>query len=167
VRAARPDAWLMVDANQGFTPAGLQALLPSLIEARVALIEQPFPVGLESDLQGLECPIPIAADESVQGFDDLAALVGRFDVINIKLDKCGGLTQALAMVKKSRALGFKVMVGNMMGTSLSLAPAYLVGQLCDVVDLDGALFLTADREPPMTYFGGVATCPPGLWGHPG
>src|SRR5579872_999559 len=166
VRLARPDVWLMVDANQGFTLSTLRVLLPRLVEAGVSLIEQPLPVGRESELDGLRSPIPIVADESVQGLDDLAPLAGRFDVINIKLDKCGGLTDALAMVEESRALGFKLMVGNMMGTSLSLAPAYLVGQLCDFVDLDGALFVLADREPPVTYSGGLVTCPEGLWGHP-
>jgi L-alanine-DL-glutamate epimerase-like enolase superfamily enzyme len=166
VRAARPDVWLMVDANQGFTLARFQVLLPVLVDSRVALIEQPLPVGEERQLRELRCPIPIAADESVQSIDDIAPLVGLCQVINIKLEKCGGLTQALAMVRESRALGFKVMIGNMMGTSLSLAPAYLVGQLCDYVDLDAGLFLSGDREPPVTYSRGIVTCPAGLWGQP-
>jgi L-Ala-D/L-Glu epimerase len=166
VRKARPDVWLMVDANQGFTRDGFRALLPTLVEERVSLIEQPFRIGREVDLDGLRSPIPIAADESVQGVDDIASLAGYFDVINIKLDKCGGLTEALLMVEECRRLGLEVMVGNMMGTSLSLAPAYLVGQLCDFVDLDGALFLAADRTPCMSYSAGVVTCPTGLWGYP-
>lgn len=166
VRVARPDAWLMVDANQGFTPDGFRGLLPSLVDARVSLIEQPFPVGSEAALDDLRCPIPIAADESVQGVRDIAPLIGRFQVINIKLDKCGGLTDALAMAEESRRLGFKVMVGNMMGTSLSLAPAYLVGQLCDFVDLDGPLFLASDRPAHATYSNGLVTCPTDSWGYP-
>jgi L-alanine-DL-glutamate epimerase-like enolase superfamily enzyme len=166
VRAARPDVWLMIDANQAFTRNSLEALLPHLVRARVALIEQPLLVGHEADLKGLQRPIPIAADESVQGPRDLPALIEYFDIINIKLDKCGGLTHALAMTKECRRLGFRVMVGNTMGTSLSLAPAYLLGQLCDFVDLDGALFLAADREPGVTYSAGMVTCPKQLWGYP-
>jgi L-alanine-DL-glutamate epimerase-like enolase superfamily enzyme len=166
VRTVRPDVWLMIDANQAFTRDSLQALLPELVKARVALIEQPLPVGREADLKGLQCPIPIAADESVQELDDIAPVVGYFDVINIKLDKCGGLTSALAMVRECRKLGFRVMVGNTMGTSLSLAPAYLIGQLCDFADLDGGLFLALDRAPRAMYSAGTVTCPPDLWGYP-
>ena len=117
VRAARSDVWLGVDANQGFTRLFLETLLPVLVEARVELIEQPFKVGDEAQLDGLHSPIPIAADESVQGLADVPGLSGRFDVVNIKLDKCGGLTEALAMAREARQLGLGVMVGNMVGTS--------------------------------------------------
>jgi L-alanine-DL-glutamate epimerase-like enolase superfamily enzyme len=115
VRAARPDVWIMVDANQGFTRDSLARLLPTLQECRIALIEQPFPIGKEDWLDGLERPIPIAADESVQDHTDLARLAGRVDTINIKLDNCCGLTEALSMASQARALGFDRMVGNMSG----------------------------------------------------
>jgi L-alanine-DL-glutamate epimerase-like enolase superfamily enzyme len=166
VRAARSDVWLGVDANQGFTRLFLETLLPVLVEARVELIEQPFKVGDEAQLDGLHSPIPIAADESVQGLADVPGLSGRFDVVNIKLDKCGGLTEALAMAHKARQLGLGVMVGNMVGTSLAMAPAFLVGQLCNVVDLDGPVFLSCDRAWPVRYQHGMITCPERLWGAP-
>lgn len=142
VRAARPDVWLGVDANQGFTPETLATMLPSFVDNGVSLIEQPVARGREADLDTFESPIPLAADESVQDSSDLAGLVGRVDMINIKLDKCGGgLTEAIAMARQSQDMGFDVMVGNMMGTSLAMAPAYLVGQPFQVLDLDGVIFL--------------------------
>jgi L-Ala-D/L-Glu epimerase len=164
VRAARSDVWLGVDANQGFSRAFLERIMPTLVCAGVSLIEQPFRVGDESSLDGLDSPIPIAADESVQGLADLPALMGRFDVVNIKLDKCGGLSEALTMARKCHELGLKTMVGNMLGTSLAMAPAFLVGQLCDVVDLDGPLFLKADRAKAVTYSDGLIDCPDEVWG---
>lgn len=164
VRDARPDVWLGVDANQGFTRDSLERLMPVLLESRVALIEQPFPIGKEALLDGLKSPIPIAADESVQGLDDIAGLVGRCNIINIKLDKCGGLTEALAMTRAARAMGFETMVGNMLGTSLAMAPAFLVGQHCSVVDLDGPVFLQRDRDIPVRYVDGLIDCPDELWG---
>jgi L-alanine-DL-glutamate epimerase-like enolase superfamily enzyme len=164
VRNARTDVWLGVDANQGFTRAFLLQLMPTLIETRVSLIEQPFPVGQEALLDGLQSPIPIAADESVQSLADMPGLAGRFNLVNIKLDKCGGLTEALAMVQAARELGLNTMVGNMIGTSLAMAPAFLVGQLCNVVDLDGPLFLKADRATTADYTGGMIMCPEALWG---
>jgi len=166
VRAARPDVWLGVDANQGFTRTSLIEILPVLVEARVQLIEQPCKVGEESLLDGFDSPIPFAADESVQGLADMQGLVGRFRVMNIKLDKCGGLTEALAMAREAKRLGLDVMVGNMVGTSLAMAPAFLVGQLCEVVDLDGPIFLSKDRPVPVEYSGGMIRCPAGLWGEP-
>jgi len=164
VRATRADAWLGVDANQGFTRASLERLMPVLVEARVALIEQPFPVRQEALLDGLQSPIPIAADESVQGVADIAALSGRCSVINIKLDKCGGLTEGLAMARAARDLGMDPMVGNMLGTSLAMSPAFLVGQLCGVVDLDGPLFLKTDRPDTVQYTDGFISCPRTQWG---
>ncbi len=166
VRKARPDVWLMVDANQGFTRESFARLLPTLVEARVDVVEQPFPVGNEAWLDGLGRPIRLAADESVQDRGDLAMMVGRVDVINIKLDKCGGLTEALAIAADARRLGFKLMVGNMGGSSLAMAPAFVVGQLCDVVDLDGPVSLTADYSPPVVYTDGTIWCPETLWGGP-
>jgi len=164
VRDAMAHAWLGVDANQGFTRRSLEKLMPTLQDAKVALIEQPFPVGQEAQLEGFASPIPIAADESVQGLSDIPRLAGRFNVVNIKLDKCGGLTEALAMVEAARAHGLDTMVGNMMGTSLGMAPAFLVGQLCKVVDLDGPVFLQSDRDNGVDYTDGRITCPAALWG---
>jgi L-alanine-DL-glutamate epimerase-like enolase superfamily enzyme len=164
VRQARPDVWLGVDANQGFTPDSYHALLPTLVTAKVALVEQPFAVGREADLDGLNSPILLAADESVQDRHGIEAMRGRVDVINIKLDKCGGLTEALAMVELIKAAGMKVMVGNMVGTSLSAAPGYVLGQLCDFVDLDGPMFLARDRQPAIYYEDGHIVCPEQVWG---
>jgi len=166
VRAVRPDVWLGVDANQGFTGETLRALLPDLIDARVSLIEQPVAVGADAELEGLASPIALAADESVQGLGDIAALVGRYDVVNIKLDKCGGLTEALLMAREARRLGLKVMVGCMGATSLAMAPAFLLGQICDFADLDAPTFLAADRDPPALYTEGQIWCPEDLWGNP-
>lgn len=166
VRSARPDARLAVDANQGYRRAGLEAALPAFVEAGVCLLEQPLPVGEEQALAGLDSPIPIVADESVLALDDIEALAGIFDVINIKLDKCGGLTEGLAMLRKSRELGLQVMVGNMVGTSLSVGPAFLLGQLCDFVDLDGPIHLAGDRKPSVHYADGYLHCPVEVWGAP-
>ena len=166
VRSARPDVWLGVDANQGFTRESLAGLLPTLIAAEVRLIEQPFKIGQEALLDGLQSPIPIAADESVQSLGDIPKLRGRCSVINIKLDKSGGLTEALQMAREATRCGMDVMVGNMVGTSLSMAPAFLVGQLCKVVDLDGPVFLSQDRATPVLYENGMISCPPDLWGSP-
>jgi L-alanine-DL-glutamate epimerase-like enolase superfamily enzyme len=167
VRQARPDVWLGVDANQGFTPDSYHALLPALVTAGVALVEQPFAVGREADLDGLDSPILLAADESVLDRHGIEAMRGRVGVINIKLDKCGGLTEALAMVALIKAAGMKVMVGNMVGTSLSAAPGYVLGQLCDFVDLDGPMFLARDRQPAIRYEDGHIVCPEQVWGGAG
>lgn len=164
VRAARRDVWLGVDANQGFSLPFLKEVMPVLVEANVSLIEQPFPIGQERLLDDFRSPIPIAADESVQCLEDISGAVGRFQVVNIKLDKCGGLTEGLLMARKARSLGLDVMVGNMMGTSLATAPAFLLGQLCDVVDLDGSIFLKGDRSEAVQFKDGHVTCPPSLWG---
>ena len=164
IRAARPDVWLGVDANQGFTRKDLDPLVDALSANRVSLLEQPLRRGNEADLDGYRCPIPIAADESALGLDDVEGLVGRFQVFNIKLDKCGGLTEALLIAEEARRLGLGVMVGNMVGTSLAMAPAFIVGQHCDVVDLDGPTFLTADRSPACEYRDGTIWCANDVWG---
>ena len=164
VRAARPDVWLGVDANQGFTVDRLPALVDAMVEQHVSLIEQPLARGREADLEGFESAIPLAADESALSLSDVEGLVGRFQVVNVKLDKCGGLTEALLMARRARELGLGVMVGNMVGTSLAMAPACIVGQLCDIVDLDGPLFLKQDREPSVTYRDGCISSPEALWG---
>lgn len=163
VRAARPDVWLGVDANQAFDRTAVEDLLPVLVAERVSLLEQPCRIGAEAELRGLASPIPLAADESVQTAADLEAVRDLFDVVNIKLDKCGGLTEGLAMARRARELGFEVMVGNMIGTSLSCAPAFLVGQMCKVVDLDGPWHLAGDIEPAVSYAEGLLDCPAGLW----
>lgn len=164
VRKLRPDAWIGVDANQGYTLKSLNAAMPTFVEAGVKLVEQPLARGREAELEGFESPIPLAADESVQGAADVPGLVGRFQVVNIKLDKCGGLTEALAMVREARRLGLQVMVGNMMGSSLATAPAFVVAQLCDYVDLDGSVFLAEDRRPGVTYQDGRVHCSSSIWG---
>ena len=164
VRAARPEPWLGVDANQGYAIDTLDQLMPALVDARVSLVEQPVRRGGEAALDGYRSPIPIAADESVLCLAEIPANAKRFNVINIKLDKCGGLTEALAMAHEARQLGLGVMVGNMVGTSLAMAPAFVVGQLCDIVDLDGPIFLAADREPGLVYENGTVWCPRSVWG---
>ena len=164
VREARNDVWISVDANQGFSRPFLEKLLPLLVTANVAMIEQPLPRGEEAQLDGFASPIPIMADESVQSLRDVADMRGRFDGINIKLDKCGGLSEGLAMAVAARKLGLKVMVGNMFGTSLAMAPAFVLGQLCSIVDLDGPIFLQADRENRARYDQGAIVCPSEVWG---
>ena len=164
VRAARPEVWMGVDANQGYGIESLGSLLSVLESANVSLLEQPLKRGREADLTGFKSKIPIAADESVLKLADVAGLVGRFNVVNIKLDKCGGLTEGLAMAYEARRLGLGVMVGNMVGTSLAMAPAFVLGQLCDVVDLDGPIFLAKDRTPSMTYTNGSAWSGEQVWG---
>ena len=166
VRAACPDAWIMVDANQGFTRDSFARLLPALVESRVAVVEQPFPLDSDAWLDGLDSPVLLAADESVQDRGDLAKLVGRVGMINIKLDKCGGLTEALAMASTARELGFRLMVGNMSGSSLAMAPGFVLGQMCDVVDLDGPAFLKRDRAAAVSYEDGRIWCTDDVWGGP-
>lgn len=167
VRAARPDAWLAVDANRSLTPSSLARLVPALKAADVQLIEQPFEPGDDPLLGELDLPILVAADESIQTVADLDRLSRLYQVVNIKLDKCGGLTDGLRLAKRARALGLDVMVGNMLGTSLAMAPAWLVGQYCSIVDLDGPIFLAADRHPSASYHGGFIDCPNALWGGAG
>ena len=166
IREARPDVWLGVDANQGYCIRDLAALVQAMEQQKVSLIEQPLARGSEADLDGFESAIPLAADESVLSLADVPGLVGRFQVVNIKLDKCGGLTEALLMAEEARRLGLGVMVGNMVGTSWAMAPAFIVGQLCDVVDLDGPTFLKQDRVPGVEYRDGQIWCPDEVWGSP-
>ena len=166
VRAARPDAWIGVDANQGYVPDTLVRLLPALVDEGVSLLEQPCRRGFETELDGVDRTVPIAADESILDLDELEERAHLFDVINIKLDKCGGLTEGLMMAQRARELGKRVMVGNMVGTSLAMAPAFLLGQFCDIVDLDGPLFLDHDRKPGVVYADGHVDCPANVWGTP-
>ena len=164
IRQARPDVWLGVDGNQGFQPDDLDPLTAALHDQRVSLLEQPLPRGREAALDGYRSVVPIAGDESILSLRDVSTAVGRFDVINIKLDKCGGLTEALLMAAEARKLGLGVMVGNMIGTSLAMAPAFVLAQLCDIVDLDGPTFLTADRAQPVSYRDGDIWAGPEVWG---
>lgn len=164
VRALRPDVWIGVDANQGFTPDTLDSLLSTLVDCQVRLVEQPFARGAEALLDGLALPIPVAADESCLDLAELETLPGRFDIVNIKLDKCGGLTEGLAMARRAIEIGLGVMVGNMCGSSLAMAPAFLVGQSSQVVDLDGPILLGHDRTLGAIYGGGEIWCPSTLWG---
>jgi L-alanine-DL-glutamate epimerase-like enolase superfamily enzyme len=164
VREARPEVWLGVDANQGYRAEHLPDLLAVLEAQHVSLLEQPLPRGREAGLEGLKSRIPVAGDESILNLVELPAAVGRYNVINIKLDKCGGLTEGLAMAHEARRLGMKVMVGNMVGTSLAMAPGFMLGQLCDIVDLDGPIFLTRDRKPSVSYEDGHIFSGDTVWG---
>ncbi len=165
VRRARPDARLVADANEGWAEADLEALLAVAAQTRIEVVEQPLPAGSDGALARLRHPVPICADESAHASDGLPSLVGRYDAVNIKLDKTGGLTEALAMAQAARASGLKIMVGCMVATSLSMAPALLVAQGADWADLDGPLLLARDRDPGLVIRNGViAPPPPALWG---
>jgi L-Ala-D/L-Glu epimerase len=166
IRAARPDVWLGVDANQGYSIGKLPALVRGLAAQRVLLLEQPLPRGREADLQGFDSVIPLAADESVLSLAELPGAVGRFDVVNIKLDKCGGLTEGLMMAAEAKRLGLDVMVGTMIGTSLATAPAFILAQQCSIVDLDGPTFLEKDRTPAVVYRDGDLFAGDDVWGAP-
>jgi L-alanine-DL-glutamate epimerase-like enolase superfamily enzyme len=165
VRDNAPDSRLIVDANEGWTIEQLAALAPELARLGVALIEQPLPAGQDATLAGFRSPVPLGADESCHGIDGLADLRARYDVVNIKLDKTGGLTGALALKTAAEAAGFGVMVGCMVATSLSMAPAFLLAQGARFVDLDGPLLLARDRDPAIAYDGAwTSPPPPELWG---
>ena len=164
VRSARPDAWLGVDANQGFASADLDRLEAILVEHSVALLEQPTPRGQEHALAGWRPPFPVAADESILDLAELGEKAAYFDVINIKLDKCGGLTEALAMARAARSMGKQVMVGNMGGSTLAMAPGFVLAQLCDVVDLDGPANLADDPLADSIYSEGMVEIPETIWG---
>lgn len=166
VREAREDCWIGVDANQGYDAGDVPALARHLVANRISLLEQPVRRGSEAELDGVARPLPFAADESCVSLAEMGRIAGRFDVVNIKLDKCGGLTEGLAIAARAKALGLSVMVGNMMGTSLSMAPSFVLGQLCDIVDLDGPTFLATDRDPAVEYRGGDVWCPENVWGYP-
>jgi L-alanine-DL-glutamate epimerase-like enolase superfamily enzyme len=165
VRAARPDARLIADANESWTPDMLEPHLAAAATAGVELIEQPLPAGADDALAGISHVIPICADESVHTSADLAALKQRYDAVNIKLDKTGGFTEALVMARAARTHGFKIMMGSMVATSLAIAPAVLLAQGADWVDLDGPLLLARDREPCLLIENGwIAPPTPDLWG---
>ncbi|HVN44616.1 MAG TPA: dipeptide epimerase [Steroidobacteraceae bacterium] len=165
VREARPAARLLVDANQAWSRSLLERLLPPLQHLGVELIEQPVARGEDGSLDGLASAVPLAADESCTDRRSLAALRGRYQYINIKLDKCGGLTEALAMVAEANRQALGLMVGNMCGSSLAMAPAFLIAQRCRYVDLDGPLLQRLDDSPAIRYEGACMYPPlPALWG---
>jgi L-alanine-DL-glutamate epimerase-like enolase superfamily enzyme len=165
IRAAVPHARLIVDANEGWSANILPAMLQACEKHRIELVEQPLPAANDEALRGLTRKTLICADESAHGVKSLADLSGKYDAVNIKLDKTGGLTPALEMAVAAKALGFQIMVGCMLATSLAMAPAALVAQYADYVDLDGPLLLTKDRQPSITYNGSsMLPPPPALWG---
>ena len=166
VRAGAPGARIIVDANEAWSAETLRRHLPELADLGVELVEQPLPAGADAGLADVERVVPIAADESCHIRADLPGLAGRYDVVNVKLDKTGGLTEALALRDAARAAGFGIMVGCMLATSLAMAPALLVAQGARFVDLDGPLLLARDREPGLDYHPDGRVSPPsrGLWG---
>ncbi len=165
VRAAVPDADLLVDANEGWREADLAENFGVCAEAGVALVEQPLPAGQDEALGRIARPVPVCADESVHARAGLDALRGRYDLVNVKLDKTGGLTEALALADVAEALGFGLFVGCMVGTSLAMAPALLLAPRARFVDLDGPLLLARDREHGLRYDGSVVhPAAPELWG---
>lgn len=165
VRAARPDAEIIVDVNQGWTIEQLEDLVEKFAELRIAMIEQPLPRDGDEALEGFRSAVPLCADESCVSLRDLEQAARRYQVINIKLDKTGGLTEALELARLAKARGLELMVGNMPGTSLGMAPGFVIAQLCRFVDLDGALFLKKDRENAMSYEDGIVSAPRHeLWG---
>jgi L-alanine-DL-glutamate epimerase-like enolase superfamily enzyme len=165
VRGAAPEAELIVDANEGWNSENLAENIAACAAAGVTLIEQPLPAGDDAALASIAHPLPICADESVHDRASLAALAGKYDAINIKLDKTGGLTEALALADAAERMGFALMVGCMVSTSLSIAPALLVAQRARVIDLDGPILLAADRPNGLRFDGSVVYPPDRrLWG---
>jgi L-Ala-D/L-Glu epimerase len=165
VRRGAPQSKLIVDANEGWSVENYRSLAPACAANGVALIEQPFPAGKDTALKDLPHPVPVCADESCHDSHSLADCAGKYDAINIKLDKTGGLTEALALKAAAQAAGFRLMVGCMVGTSLAMAPALLVAQGAEFVDLDGPLLLARDREPGLAYRGSTVEPPSSvLWG---
>ncbi|WOF74561.1 dipeptide epimerase [Parvibaculaceae bacterium PLY_AMNH_Bact1] len=153
VRAGAPDAKLIIDANEGWTPDNLIHNVETMAKYAVSLIEQPLPASDDEILRSYDSPVPICADESCHGIASLAPLIGLYDAVNIKLDKTGGLTEALATARAARDIGFDIMVGCMVGTSLGMAPAMLVAHPKDLVDLDGPLLLKEDKQPGIIFKG--------------
>lgn len=155
IRAAVPNTRLVVDANEGWQPGELETLLRAALDARIELVEQPLPAGNDALLSEIEHTVPICADESAHALAGLDQLVTRYDAVNVKLDKTGGLTEALAVAQRARELNLSIMVGCMVSTSLSMAPASLLAPFARWVDLDGPLLLAADRPGGLTYTDGA------------
>jgi L-alanine-DL-glutamate epimerase-like enolase superfamily enzyme len=165
VGKAAPGARLLIDANESLSPAHYRKTVPALKGLRVELIEQPFPADADQILETLDHPVPVCADESCHTTADLPRLTNRYEMINVKLDKTGGLTEALHLIERARESGFKLLIGCMVGTSLSMAPARLVASTADYVDLDGPLLLARDRDYGLAYENGQIGVPSReLWG---
>jgi L-alanine-DL-glutamate epimerase-like enolase superfamily enzyme len=165
VSRAAPQSKLIIDANEGWSIEDYRKLAPKLRELNVIMIEQPLPAGDDEKLRGVETPIPICADEACHDSTTLGGLVGKYQAVNIKLDKTGGLTEALKMARAAQAQGFQIMVGCMVATSLSMAPAFLIGQQSSLVDLDGPLLLARDRPHGFRFDGSFMHPASGdLWG---
>jgi L-alanine-DL-glutamate epimerase-like enolase superfamily enzyme len=165
VRAAAPKSRLIVDANEGWTADNLASILAVCTEVGVELVEQPLPVADDDELRSAARTLSLCADESLHDRQGLDQLDGKYDAINIKLDKTGGLTEALALAREAQERGFRIMVGCMLATSLAMAPAMLLAQFADLVDLDGPLLLRKDRRPCINYDGNImAPAPSELWG---
>ena len=165
IRNARPDATIVVDANQGFTLDLLETVLPDCERLDISMVEQPLPRGADDGLEGFESPVPLCADESCLHLGELDQAARRYQMINIKLDKCGGLTEGLALAAEAEKRGLELMVGNMFGTSLAMLPALIIAQRCRFVDLDGPLHLRDDRLPGLHYDNGQVSMPVRpLWG---
>ncbi len=162
---AAPDSKIILDANEGWTNENIRENLAAAAKLGIALVEQPLPAGQDGILREIDHPVPICADESIHTADGLDALAGLYDAVNIKLDKAGGLTAAIALRDRAREMKFGVMVGCMIGTSLAMAPAVLLAQDADFVDLDGPLLLARDRSPGLVYEGSMVSAPEAaLWG---
>jgi len=151
IRTGAPEARLVVDANEGWDQSIYRQMVPQLVRLGVEMIEQPLPAAEDEALRSLERPIPVCADESCHDSESLKEIIGKYDMINIKLDKTGGLTEAIQLRKAAEAEGLKVMVGCMLGTSLAMAPATLIAQGAAIVDLDGPLLLERDRQPGLKF----------------
>ncbi|MEL6690943.1 MAG: N-acetyl-D-Glu racemase DgcA [Pseudomonadota bacterium] len=165
VRRGAPEAAIIVDANEGWSAEVYQDLAPHMVRLGVKMVEQPLPAGEDGMLAEIERPLPVCADESCHDRASLPDLKGKYDMVNIKLDKTGGLTEALALREAAIAEGYEIMIGCMVGTSLAMAPAVLVAQGAAVVDLDGPLLLAEDRDPPLGYDeAGVHPSSAALWG---
>ena len=165
VQAAAPRARLIVDANEALTFDELQRLAPEFARLGVKLLEQPLPAGDDAVLEGYDSPVPLCADESLHTRGELAACAARYGLVNVKLDKAGGLTEALALAGAAKAMGLGVMVGCMVATSLAMAPAVILAQGAPFVDLDGPLLLARDREPGLAITGSLIEPPSAdLWG---
>jgi len=165
IRAARPDAALVVDANQGWDFELLKEVIPKCVDLDLGMIEQPLPRGADEVLEGFDSAVTLAADESCLDTSELETAARRYGMINIKLDKTGGLTEALELARGAKARGCQLMVGNMVGTSLGMAPSFVVAQLCDFVDIDGPLLLKYDHPNGLIYNKGVVDkFDPGFWG---
>ena len=165
IRAARPDASIVIDANEAWSFQQLVEIAPRLHGLGVTMIEQPLPRGADAELEGYQAPLPLCADESCVHLGEVAEVAGRYQMINIKLDKSGGLTHGLEIVREARKRDLGLMVGNMCGTSLAMAPSFVIGLACDLHDLDGPLLFEYDRPHAMKYSGGVVSPPcPDLWG---